>query len=73
MTCLAEMPQHRKKQQHQGNHQLSPSLPPTGQRLPSRSTDGVIHGALLGWKTPVRKGFQDTVHITLTGSEVEPG
>ena len=52
---------------------LSPSLPPTWQRLPSSSTDGVIQGTLLGRKAPVCKGFQDTIHITLTGSEIEPG
>ena len=73
VTCLAEMPQHRQQQQHQGHHQLSPLLPPTRQRLPSSSTDGVIQGALLGWEASVCKGFQDTTYITLTGGEIEPG
>ena len=74
MPCLADMPQHRQQQQHQGHHQLSPLLPPARQRLPgSRRSDRGIQGTLLGREASVCQGFQDTIHITFTGSEIEPG
>ena len=74
MSCLADMSQNRQQQQHQGHHQLSPLLPPARQHLPgSHPSNRRIQGTLLGWKAPVCKGFQDTIHIALTGGEIEPG
>ena len=74
LASLAEMPQHRKQQQHQGHHQLSPLRPPTRQCLPPRgSTDGVIQGTLLGRKAPFCTVFKHTIHLTLPGGEIEPG